>query len=80
MILMFVRVKVVVVVVGVLLKGVLDTETSVNNYIHHKNKWSTVGPNEMSVRLRKCPQEAMNSSDSLIHSAKVYKTVSEIKE
>lgn len=61
MILMFVRVKVVVVVV-VQLKGVLDTETSVNNYIHHKNEWSKVGQNEMSVRQRKCPQEAMNSS------------------
>lgn len=60
MILMFVRVKVVG--VGVQLKGVLDTETSVNNYIRHKNEWSKVGQNEMSVRLRKCPQKAMNSS------------------
>lgn len=57
---MFVRVKGVGVVVQ--LKGVLDTETSVNNYMRHKNEWSKVGQNGMSVHLRKCPQEAMNSS------------------
>lgn len=55
MILMFVRVKGVG--LGVQLKGVLDTETSVNNYTHHKNHWSKVGQKDTSVRLRKCPKK-----------------------
>lgn len=65
MILMFVRVKGVGVGVGVevQLKGVLDTETSVNNYTHHKNQWSKVGQKDKSVcPSEKMPQEAMNSS------------------
>lgn len=53
MILMFVRVKVVEVGVGVQLKGVLDTETSVNNYIHHKNEWSNGTERDV------CPSEKM---------------------
>lgn len=57
MILMFVRVKGVGVGVGIQLKGVLDTETSVNNYTHHKNQWSKVGQKDTSVRLRKCPKK-----------------------
>lgn len=54
MISMFVHacVKVVVQLWG---GGVLSTETSVNNYIHHKNVRSKVGQNKTSVRLRKMP-------------------------
>lgn len=56
MILMFVHacVKVMVGVQLCVCGGVLGTETSVNNYIHHKNEQSKVGQNE-SV----CPSEKM---------------------